>query len=431
MKNHLIFTLFCLSALSAVAQQRKEVLEYIETYNSIAIDEMIRAKVPASITLAQGILESGSGKSPLSVKANNHFGIKCKEEWTGGKYYHDDDAPQECFRVYSSASESYVDHSDFLANRPRYVGLFQLPITDYKSWAHALKSAGYATNPKYASMLIQYIEDYNLAQYDQVAMVKLEQKETAPKVLEKTEPLVAKGESKVIVSDVKNHDQSKHFAIEIKNQDKGRKEVVINGVRATVAQGNEDPLKIALEYNIDYNWIMAFNDLTTGDRFKEGQYIYLQAKKNRGLEARHTVKAGESMHDIAQKNGIKLKELYLKNLMRQNDQPLAGEELYLHDKRIQSPRTMAYADFLRQQDRANENKPKPLPADQGSGSISNEVPILPNINRFTETVNYEVQPSDTLYSIAKKFNTSVDKIQRMNKMAVQNVYVGQTLVVSQ
>jgi len=431
MKNHLIFTLFCLSALSAVAQQRKEVLEYIETYNSIAIDEMIRAKVPASITLAQGILESGSGKSPLSVKANNHFGIKCKEEWTGGKYYHDDDAPQECFRVYSSASESYVDHSDFLANRPRYVGLFQLPITDYKSWAHALKSAGYATNPKYASMLIQYIEDYNLAQYDQVAMVKLEQKETAPKVLEKKEPLVAKGESKVIVSDVKNHDQSKHFAIEIKNQDKGRKEVVINGVRATVAQGNEDPLKIALEYNIDYNWIMAFNDLTTGDRFKDGQYIYLQAKKNRGLEARYTVKSGESMHEIAQKNGIKLKELYLKNLMRQNDQPLAGEELYLHDKRIQAPRTMAYSDFLRQQDRANENKPKPLPADQGSGSISNEVPILPNINRFIETVNYEVQPSDTLYSIAKKFNTSVDKIQRMNKMAVQNVYVGQTLVVAQ
>jgi len=431
MKNRLIVTLFCFSALSAVAQQRKEVFEYIETYKSIAIEEMIRAKVPASITLAQGILESGAGKSPLSVKANNHFGIKCKEEWTGKKYYHDDDAPQECFRVYGSASESYIDHSDFLANRPRYAGLFQLPITDYKSWAHALKSAGYATNPKYASMLIQYIEDYNLAQFDQIAMVQLEKKETSPQSVEKSEPVVAKGESKVIITEVKNQEPGKHLTTEIKNQENGRKEVVVNGVRATIAQGTEDPLKIALEYNIDYNWIMAFNDLTTGDRFKDGQYIFLQAKKNRGSDARHLVKPGESMHDVAQKNGIKLRELYLKNLMRQNDQPWPGEELFLQDKRTQAPRTMAYSDFLRQQDRANENKPKPMPADQGTGSIGNEVPHLPPTNRFVETVNYQVQPSDTLYSIAKKFNTSVEQLQRLNKMKVQNVYVGQTLVVAQ
>lgn len=432
MKNRLMFTILCFSAFSVVAQQRKEVLDYIETYKSIAIDEMIRAKVPASITLAQGILESGSGKSPLSIKANNHFGIKCKEEWTGGKYYHDDDAPQECFRVYSSANESYADHSDFLANRPRYAGLFQLPIADYKSWAYALKSAGYATNPKYASMLIQYIEDYKLAQYDQVALVQLEQKNTAPQKTEQLEPMVVKGESKVVVSEVKHHESSKYLTTEIKNQENGRQEFVVNGVRATMAQGHEDPLKIALEYNIDYHWVMAFNDLATGDRFRDGQYIYLQTKKNRGNEARYVVKAGESMHDISQKNGIKLKELYLKNLMRQNDQPLAGEELYLQEKRIQAPRTMAYADFLRQQDRAAENKPKPLPTDQGSGSIGNEILILPtNTNRFTETVSYQVKPSDTLYSIAKKFNTSVEQIQRSNKMTVQNVYVGQTLVIAQ
>ncbi len=168
-----VFIAFCL--FQSAYSQNNAVKAYIEQYKEIAINEMIRTGVPASITLAQGILESGAGKSELVMASNNHFGIKCKGNWTGDVVYHDDDAKGECFRSYSSAEESYKDHSDFLSTRPLYASLFDIDPTDFEAWAKGLKKAGYATNPIYANLLIKTIRDNNLDYYTNLALQKAEQ----------------------------------------------------------------------------------------------------------------------------------------------------------------------------------------------------------------------------------------------------------------
>jgi len=153
-----------------------DIYNYIDTYKEIAIEKMITYKIPASITLAQGIFESACGTSRLATEANNHFGIKCHKEWDGDSIKHDDDERQECFRKYSKAEESYNDHSLFLTSRPRYANLFTLDVMDYQGWAHGLKSAGYATNPQYAYRLISLIERFNLSKQDTIAKQLLENK---------------------------------------------------------------------------------------------------------------------------------------------------------------------------------------------------------------------------------------------------------------
>lgn len=420
-----LFILLCVTTVSA--QQKLDILNYVERYKQVAIDEMVRSKVPASITLAQGILESSAGTSVLSKNSNNHFGIKCKEEWTGEKYYHDDDRPQECFRVYKHAEASYADHSDFLLTRPRYAPLFQLPLTSYKYWAYGLKEAGYATNPKYAPMLITYIEDYKLYEFDKVGVAMIEEKEKLLKQPEVTEPLQAKAESKIIVTDVKNKEHHHQIITEAKNSEEGRQEFVVNGVRAIKAIGNEDPFKVAYEYNIDYSYIMTFNDLNTGDRFKDGEFVFLQPKKSRGADATYTVIAGESMRDISQKTGVKLRELYAKNLMKMNEQVYAGEPVSLQEKKTAPPRVMSYAEYLKEQTRLAQAQNK-VPANSTT-STNNDVPSLPD-NRIQLNAQYQVQQSDTLYSIARKFNTSVEALKEINQLESTDVKAGQTLVVS-
>ena len=143
---------------------------YIEKWAPVAVEEMYRSGVPASITLAQGILESRYGLSELASKGNNHFGIKCHKDWKGRTMAYDDDAKGECFRVYDSAQESFRDHSDFLRYRDRYKFLFEFDTKDYKSWAYGLKKAGYATDPNYPAKLIKYIEDYGLSRYDSMTL---------------------------------------------------------------------------------------------------------------------------------------------------------------------------------------------------------------------------------------------------------------------
>lgn len=425
MRKATVIVALTLFSTVVFAQQKQQILDYIEQYKQAAIDEMVRAKIPASITLAQGILETGAGTSPLSKNANNHFGIKCKEEWKGGKYYHDDDRPQECFRVYSNARESYTDHSDFLLTRPRYAPLFQLPITAYKYWAYGLKEAGYATNPNYAKILISYIEEYKLYEYDQIGVAMIEGKE---KLLAKNEttakPEVKSHEATVIVSDVKSTTaHHKPIVAETKNT-RAREEYVVNGVRAVKAKGNEDPLAIAMEYNIDYSWILLFNDLTTADRFKDGQFIYLQNKKSRGEQATYTVQAGESMHDIAQKTGVKLRDLYYKNSMRPNDQPVAGEIISLQEKTTTAPRSMSYAEFLKRSTTTTSSAPQPKQNNTTAAHNSEA------IQRYGNVQHYEVQSSDTLQSIAQKFNTTVEELKQINRLSDTDLREGQRLVVT-
>jgi flagellum-specific peptidoglycan hydrolase FlgJ len=171
-----------LESTSKTVVYAEVVKAYIQDFKETAKDNMRRHGIPASIILAQGILESGAGKGTLCISANNHFGIKCHSDWTGEKVYHDDDSEQECFRKYKDPAGSYDDHSLFLTTRSRYASLFKLDKDDYEGWAHGLKAAGYATDPKYPAKLIGLIENYDLAQYDaEVLNKKYVAKEPKPK----------------------------------------------------------------------------------------------------------------------------------------------------------------------------------------------------------------------------------------------------------
>lgn len=276
-------------------------------------------------------------------------------------------------------------------------------------------------------MLITFIEDYKLYEFDKVGVAMIEEKEKLLKQPEVTEPLQAKAESKIIVTDVKNKEHHHQIITEAKNSEEGRQEFVVNGVRAIKAIGNEDPFKVAYEYNIDYSYIMTFNDLNTGDRFKDGEFIFLQPKKSRGADATYTVIAGESMRDISQKTGVKLRELYAKNLMKMNEQVYAGEPVSLQEKKTAPPRVMSYAEYLKEQTRLAQAQNK-VPANSTT-STNNDVPSLPD-NRIQLNAQYQVQQSDTLYSIARKFNTSVEALKEINQLESTDVKAGQTLVVS-
>jgi LysM repeat protein len=336
-------------------------------------------------------------------------------KWNGPakKFYLTDDAPDECFRVYETARESYTDHSEFLLTRSRYADLFKLRPGDYKSWAHGLKTAGYATNPKYALLLISYIEQYQLHLYDEIGYAMIQNRDK----------LIAAQSAKTLVVPESNKPVEMEMSEESRVTETAtldkptREEFLINGVRAIKAVGNEDPFAIALDYNIDYLHVLSFNDLITGDKFKDGEYIYLQPKKSRGGQATYTVKAGENMRDIAQALGVRQKDLYYKNRMSANDQPLAGETLNLQEKRTAAPKTMTYAAYLKSRSTVTE---------AGKKTTSTTAAPL-----FTNDRAYEVQQKDTLYSIARKFNTTVDKIKELNRIDDSTIKPGQTLVVSQ
>ena len=278
---------FCMSA-----SQDNEA--YIQKYCNIAMREMNDYGIPASITLAQGILESAAGTSRLAVQANNHFGIKCHNDWSGEKIYHDDDKRNECFRKYERAEESFIDHSQFLKDRPRYSFLFELDKTDYKAWAKGLKQAGYATDPNYPNRLITLIEKYELYKYDKESFTSKEEgvKTPAKTVKEKNE----------------------------------------SGLKYVYVQKGESYYTIAVKYNIPFGLIYSYNDVDRKTRQpEEGTVVYLQKKKKKITwgDGLYVVKKGESMHDISQKYGIRLHSLYDLNNMPYDAKAEVGQLLKL------------------------------------------------------------------------------------------------------
>lgn len=315
MKNRILFFVLILASLIpfiSSAQKYAARSQYIEQYKDIAIREMKEFGIPASITLAQACLESGDGKSRLSKEGNNHFGIKCHNDWEGGKMYHDDDAKGECFRVYTHAEESFKDHSVFLKYRQRYAFLFELDPKDYKAWAHGLKKAGYATNPQYGPILIKIIEEYELHKYDSEVPTAEIPKETTHQTVE----------TKSGVVDIDN------FVVKF-----GREVYKNNGVKFIVAKSHDTYSRIADEFGLSRQKLTAYNDLDDNAQLKEGDIIYIQKKKGKASSRYpvHIVEAGETMHAVAQKYGIRLSVLYAKNHMdlKRNEQPVSGQELYL------------------------------------------------------------------------------------------------------
>ena len=302
---NILFLLFFVmtQAQGQPSELRTSRSEYIEIYKDDAIREMHKSRVPASITLAQGILESGDGNSPLAMYGNNHFGIKCHSGWTGKTMRIDDDKKNECFRKYESAYESFRDHSEFLSTRSRYAFLFNLKITDYKGWAKGLKKAGYATNSKYADLLIMLIEDHNLNQYDSYGKIP-------PRKLVKNKT------SKGLATTKKTRVVKLH-----------------NNIKYIVVKEGDSFYRIAHDFEMNLWQIYKYNDLNKGDVLKVGETIYLQPKRNKAVEEFHTVKKGDTMRSISQVYGIKLKKLYKKNLMILGTQPNIGDKIYLKKKK--------------------------------------------------------------------------------------------------
>ena len=297
MKRLIMTVTVFLAVLTAGAQMKwnQQYQNYIDQYSGIAVREMQRYHIPASITLAQGIFESGAGRSELCVKGNNHFGIKC-HGWEGRTVYHDDDELQECFRAYNSALESYEDHSKFLTSSQRYSRLFQLSVTDYKGWARGLKACGYATNPQYADKLIQLIELYKLYELDRV------------------------GKGKV----------GRHIAA---SKDEHIIRIYNNNLYLIARQGDTFR-SLAKETGISFRKLAKYNERDKNDVLSEGDIIYLSKKRSRADKAfkkrPHVVKAGESMYSISQMYGITLKSLYRMNHLEPDYQIRVGDRLRVY-----------------------------------------------------------------------------------------------------
>jgi LysM repeat protein len=373
-----------------LAAQKLTPEQYIEMYKDIAVKEMKRMGVPASVTLAQGLHETENGNSVLVKKSNNHFGIKCKSSWSGGGVSHDDDAPGECFRTYKTADESYRDHSNYLRGNERYASLFELKPSDYKGWAHGLKRAGYATNPKYPVIIIQNIEKYNLGQYDMLAIKDMPKYDKSQYEDDKEVPFVynEEDENKTIAKNVSNKDVA---ATGIDGYDRiGH----INNVKCVIAKKGTSLLAIATRQNIALADLMEYNDFIDEGLLAKDQPIFLEKKAKEGSIAMYVVKQGETLLDIAQQNGLQLESLASYNNLTKNTVVNEGTQLNL-----QPSKQVAVAQIK-----------KPVAA---------------------SSIKYhEVQAKEGLYGISKKFGVSVQQLKEWNNLESDSLSIGQQIIVS-
>ncbi len=340
MKKLVLF--LCITLCLSAHAQREKAEAYVNTYKEIAIQEMLRSGVPASITLAQGVLESQFGESDLVKSSNNHFGIKCKTEWTGPKVYHDDDEKGECFRVYATAEESYKDHSEFLKTRPHYAFLFKLDPTDYEGWAKGLKKAGYATSVTYPQQLLKVINDYNLQQYSLLALARSKNNKQPDNTLLVNNTTQVTAEAPVQVSEVKKNIEPT-TTIEVattamvtanvdpaKNISYPQGIFAINHTKVFYGTAGTSLLSLANQFDIPLSKLFAYNDMDEMDVLDTDQLIFIEKKQKKGATSFHTVGGGETLHSISQQEGILLESLLEYNNCKKGATALPGEKIYLH-----------------------------------------------------------------------------------------------------
>ncbi len=300
----------CTSVFAQSDKMSRE--EYILKYYKIAISEMERSGIPASITLAQGCWESQNGNSTLATDGNNHFGIKCKKDWDGKRIYHDDDAKHECFRKYAHAEASYLDHSNFLMSGPRYSFLFQLDPKDYVGWAQGLKKAGYATDPTYAERLIKIIEENKLYLYDEY------------------------GDNRQLASLKHDSGQPKLSSCPPLNKTNAAHKVELrNGLRTIVVAEGETYESITKSLGLKDWELSHYNDFAEGRQPRANEILYIESKYKKADRShkQHVAEDGDTMHYIAQRYGLKLKPLLKRNRMKEGDEPDKGQVIYLRDKK--------------------------------------------------------------------------------------------------
>ena len=323
MKRILFFMLLLPLSLTA---QKITVEEYIETYKDIAMREMKVHKIPASITLAQGIIESGAGNSALAREAKNHFGIKCHKGWTGKTYTMDDDAKDECFRKYDNAEDSYRDHSEFLTSRSRYAGLFELDIMDYRAWANGLKAAGYATSPTYATALINRIEMNKLYLYDQIAMGRITEQEAENNI-------EADGEQPVENELELAYSPADKSAFELVDMTKNKRFIYENnGVRFIYAKEGETPQSMADELGIKLKKLCSYNLIKRPEeaQFHSGDVVYLESLSNKNRKAKsYIVAEGETVRDVALRFAVKPEKILKRNKLPEGARLQKGQKLKL------------------------------------------------------------------------------------------------------
>jgi len=344
--------LFAAASLKAGAQTgayNDNVAAYIRQYKAWAIEEQQRTGVPAAITLAQGIHETQAGTSELATEANNHFGIKCKKTWTGETFTHTDDAPDECFRKYAKAYDSYKDHSDYLRQAPRYVHCFEQDVTDYAAWARELKAAGYATNPKYAQKLVRIVEDFHLQDYTYLALKAPQPQgeglgrltepvetrkepiaEVAREVIPEQDAPVKKETTRTIAAEAKYADEPAAPAVEEYTEPTPvyGQVTMRNNLKGFYAHKGDVLLEQAIKYNMRYAKLLELNDLPDAP-LEADMFIYTERKRGMGLRRQHTVRKGETMAQVAQAEGIQVKQLRALNGMADGEEPAADAVLNL------------------------------------------------------------------------------------------------------
>lgn len=435
----LLFTGFlCVSATKALAQG-SVIEQYINRYKNIAEEEMQRTGVPAAISLAQGILESQAGQGWLVEHSHNHFGIKCKVNWSGPTIFYDDDHKNECFRVYATDDSSWRDHSDFLKYSPRYASLFQLDPLDYKAWAYGLKKAGYATNRAYARQLIEYIEKYNLQQYSETALAgKTSQPiNTFAGMLEKKIQNDKQGkgiyENNTSPTLLEDGNVSTYPSGMFKIND--RDVVFLPKGTQLIATANK--------YHIRLTRLMRYNELEN-DVLGKSQLVYLQKRKKTGAHDVHIVANNESIEQIAAKEGIRLKWLYKLNHLSVGDQLLPGEVLYLKDYKPESrlagePIEEHRGFFYKLTHLFSRKKTSHKVAIEENDPVMtvNQKPVLekgdmPKPQKTiheTEKTIYTVQSGDTLYGLSQKNGITVDQIKKWNNLQSDQIQTGQQLII--
>ena len=382
------------SSLFAQETQSPAILEYIQLYAPIAIEEMIRTGVPAAIKIAQGILETNAGRGDLVMRSNNHFGIKCKTSWTGEKVFHDDDEEGECFRKYASAYDSYVDHSNYLKSQPRYSFLFSYNKDDYASWAWGLKKAGYATNPIYAQTVIKYIEQYRLNQLNSFETIPDEEslKSFLIALNGPSNTAIAVSGSTNQVNEKISGSQKADDANEADKEIIAEKESYpvgifkVNGLKVIHAKKGTSLLAIAKKYKQQLSNLVYWNELSKNTAIlNEDQLIFIQKKRKTGSTQFHIVNAHEDIREISQKEGIQLSSLLKLNKISLGMQPKAGERLSLQIQRKDLPQLIG------------------------------------------KHPTHVVKKGESLYTISKKYRVSIDSIKEANSIKNDDLQVGQRL----
>ena len=429
----LLTAVLCLGSatLSAANVTSADQEAYVRRYSKIAMREMERSGVPASIKLAQGLLESDAGRSTLARSANNHFGIKCGSNWKGDEYYKKDDdynsqgqLVKSCFRQYRNPEASFVAHSEFLrdpAKAFRYGFLFRLKPTDYKAWAKGLRRAGYATNPRYPELLISLVERYQLDQYDRPGAV---------------DPVDVEGPVAEAVTGI----------------------LKTNDVTYFISEAPVSVDEVARQVDLSVDRILKYNEELEddGQRVSSGQRVYLQKKRRayRGREAYHTVEVGEDLYDIAQRYGLRLKILARRNRVEQDADPATGQRIKLRGSKVKAAPQLesARTRLPLRKDEPVVTDPDPSPTTTAPkpepGAVVSPRPTQPTVRpsgttaprvrtptgtvppqATTAPAYHAVAAGETLYAISRRYGLTVDALKRLNKLSTNNISVGQQLKV--